>query len=138
MPTNRLHNWVFNVWSGPTPPTPRQHITTHTRAGVAGTTHTKAGLWGDPFDVDLTAYYQTFLLANDARAVYVEPLAAAGLVRLWWCGLDYLVRYQTIFKVVAVGDVQIQTLVRVVGEGNNFPAGARLTARLTLHPHAAK
>ncbi len=135
MPTNRLHNWDFHLWDGPTPAGVRQHVTTHTRAGVADAAHAKAGLWGDPIEATLAAYYATFLLANDARHQIVDPLPDTALVKLWWNGIDFLTRYQTVFKVERVDHFKIETLVRVVGGGLNLPAGAKLSATLVLIPH---
>lgn len=137
MPSNRLHNWDFALWQGPTPAGVVEHISTHTRAGARGSVHTKLGQWGDPFQVTLTAYYASFLLASDARYKFVEPLPAAGLVRLWWNSIDYLVRYQTQFKVEAVQGVKAQALVSYVSGNVIWYDAGRLDAELILVPHAA-
>src|SRR3990167_408838 len=109
MPIYRIHNWDFHVWEGPPPGLVRQHVSTHTRPGTAGASHAKLGLWGDPFQVKLTAYYATFVLAHDARKLILEPLLDVALTKVWYASIDYYVRYQTIYKVVAIQDVTVRS-----------------------------
>jgi hypothetical protein len=135
MPSNQLHNWAFSTWEGPTPSTPREHVSAHTQAGMAGQTHVLLGKWGEPFDAKISAYYTTFLAANDARYKLVEPLVAAGLVRLWWNGLDYLVRYNTLFQVARLGAPEVVSLISVVSAGVAVSGAAKLTVPVTLIPH---
>lgn len=136
MPTHRLHNWTFSLWDGPSPSGVRAHVGTHSRPGVNGLTHTLLGTWGDPFQAQITEYYASFALACDARRNLVEPLPAAGLVRLWWNSIDFLARYQTVFQVTEVADLDVRTVVRVVNSaGVNWPNAGVLRARLTLVPH---
>lgn len=137
MPTNRLHNWTFTNWDGPTPPGLRQHVQTFTRPGSRGVTHAKLGEWGDPFTATLTEYYASFLAATDARKNVVEPLLNAGPVRLWWNSIDYQVRYQTLFQVVEIGEIRVQTYVSVnTGLAIVYNPGV-LTVPLTLLAHPA-
>lgn len=135
MPNNQLHNWPFALWEGPTPSTPREHVASHTHAGLAGQTHVLVGKWGDPFEAKISAYYNTFALANDARYKLVEPLPGEGLVRLWWNGLDYLKRYGVLYKVVRLGTPEVQTLVAVVSLGVAVAGAAKLTVPVILVAH---
>lgn len=93
------------------------------------------GKWGDPFEAKIAAYYNTFALANDARHKLVEPLPAAGLVRLWWNGLDYLIRYGCLYKVTKLGTPQVESLVAVVSAGVAVAGAAKLTVPVTLVAH---
>ena len=136
MPTYRLHNWNYHVWDGPAPGFVHQHVSTHTRPGAVGATHAKLGVWGDPFQARLKVYYATFVLAQDARKLIVEPLLDASLVKLWWESIDYSVRYQTLYKVLAIADIQTQSILRYVGSGLNLVNPTELVATITLQPHA--
>jgi hypothetical protein len=133
----RLHNWTFNVWEGPPPEIPLQRISIHTRPGAVGCDHTNLGYWGDKFTRRLTSYYSGgHLEALDDRQLIVAPLLQAGLVRLWYASIDYLVRYQMLFKVTDLQVIECASYVRVTGSGLNLANPGVLKVDVTMVAHA--
>ena len=136
MPTFRLHNWEFARWEGPPPTVAREHIGTHARPGVDGVTHTQIGEWGEPFRARFVGYYASELLARDALRLIVYPLLREPPVRLWYAGVDYLTRYQTIYKLTDLAVAECRSVVRIVGNGLNLPNAGILSVDVTLVPHS--
>jgi len=127
MPAASLGNFDFAVFKGPPYHLERAHLLTETRPGVDSFDVWNVGEWGDKFEVNTIAVYDTYADALAGVAAYDESVADAGLA----LELNGVAVANYTFKVFAV-EARAKKVITAITADDGTQYGAIVEAKWTL------
>lgn len=127
MPAATLGDFDFSVYKGPPYHLERAHLITETRPGYDGFDVWNIGSWGDKFEVNTIAVYDTYDNAVAAVADYDDSVADTGL--------DLEVNGVAVagytFKVFSV-EAKARKVIKAITADDGTEYGAIVEAKWTL------
>jgi hypothetical protein len=136
MPTYSINTVGFVKWEGPPPQLVKQHIARFTKTGQAGFSAQLLGIYGDPFDVTLTA-----VIPNQAAGTILEEfyrtLIGASTQTVVYNDVDYSFRFNHTYLVENVETVSFKRHPLLIGPTYSYPGGWVLKSRWLLIPYTA-
>jgi hypothetical protein len=123
----------FEQWAGPPPPIPTMKVTESHRPGATGVAHQLLGTWGDTFEVTLTAVYANQLFAMEAYRL-MKSIIGTGMVPLKYNYFNWTGMYGVAYHVMAVDQVQLRSVPRLIGPNYDLIGGCVLVTKWTLSP----
>ena len=132
MSTYAISQFGFIRWEGPPPSLVREHVTEFSKIGTNGISAQLLGIHGDPFEVQLTAWFANEVLCRASQYGYRGIIGTTS--NLIYENTLYTTFYSHKYLVHAVDMVQAKRRPRLLGPSIDYIGGWELISRWTLIP----
>lgn len=135
MPGERhsVGNFLFHLWEGTPPLVSQQQVSNHTRPGVDGVAQQLLGRYNRAFEFEAVKFYPNYLTAQ-LDGVLITELTGSGALVVIYNEINYAGTFSQYYLVDQVTEVDCRQMVRIIGQGFDYPAGTELRLRFMLTP----
>lgn len=131
--TYAIEAFGFIRWNGPPPQLVREHVRTFNKPGQPGTSAQLLGIYGDPFEVELVAAFESQYQAALSENNYRTLIGSSPAIVLF-NNVNYFSEFSHKYLVLATMVTDVRALPRMIGQGYDYAPGWQMTSRWTMLP----
>lgn len=126
----------WDLWEGPAPLLQTERQQALSRPGVDGIQHQRLGKGSEGFDVVVTGFYASLVVARlFVFDVLNEDLSLDPQIVVWE-NVSWFAAYNHKYQIADIQQLDLRSVRRAIGPGFDYPAGARAVMRYRLYPEA--